>query len=189
MKKIIGFILGCLVWQATTYADVAGYDGVITLKAESGIMRVEHHHDWSATTQDARWKMFSTTKTPFTAENNYSYLLLQDKKTGAALFRSPVPTLTHLWVSPDSKYIVGISNVMLLNPYQLVVFSKTGKRLLERNLVGVSWPGVTQSVTNWIRWYKEPVPKITLVEKGETATLSVEDPFGILRQFKFQVVH
>ena len=187
MKKIAGFILGCLAWQATAYADMVGYNGVITLKAESGIVRAEHHHDWSAATQEARWKMISTTQNPFTADNNYSYLALQDKKTGAELFRHPVPALTYLWISPDSKYIVGISKIMLWNPYQLVVFSKAGKRLLERNLVGVRWPGVSQSVTNWIRWYKEPVPKINLVEKEETATLSVEDPLGNMRQFKFPV--
>jgi hypothetical protein len=33
---------------------------------------------------------------------------------------------------------------MLWNPYQLVVFSKSGDRLLERNMVGVNWPGVSE---------------------------------------------
>jgi hypothetical protein len=74
------------------------------------------------------------------------------KATGAELFRRPVPALTHIWISSDSKHLVGISDVMLWNPYQLVVFSKSGDRLLERNMVGVNWPGVSQSVTNWINW-------------------------------------
>ena len=133
--------------------------------------------------------MISTTKNPFSADNDYSYLRLRDKATGAELFRRPVPALTHIWISPDSKYLVGISDVMLWNPYQLVVFSKSGDRLLERNMVGVNWPGVSQSVTNWINWYKEPAPQMTLVEDGMTATLSIEDPLGILRQFQFPAVH
>jgi hypothetical protein len=78
--------------------------------------------------------MITTTKHPFAADNDYSYLRLRDKATGAELFRRPVPALTHIWISPDSKYVVGISNVMLWNPYQLVVFSGSGDRLLERNI-------------------------------------------------------
>jgi hypothetical protein len=171
------------------HADRVGYSKVVDLWAETGTVRAEHHHDWSGATRDARWKMISTTKNPFSADNDYSYLRLRDKATGAELFRRPVPALTHIWISPDSKYLVGISDVMLWNPYQLVVFSKSGDRLLERNMVGVNWPGVSQSVTNWINWYKEPAPQMTLVEDGMTATLSIEDPLGILRQFQFPAVH
>jgi hypothetical protein len=56
-------------------------------------------------------------------------------------------------------------------------------------MVGTIWPGEWESVTNWIKWYKEPVPQITIVEEGTTATLSVEDPRGVLRQFQFPAVH
>jgi hypothetical protein len=97
-------------------ADVIGYSGIVDISAETGVVRAEHRHDWSAKTRDARWKMMSTTKDPFTSENDYSYLLLRDKATGAEIFRGPVPALTYLWISPDSKYVVGVSNVMLLEP-------------------------------------------------------------------------
>ena len=175
--------------STSAHADRSGYSKVIDLWAEAGSLRAEHHHDWSNATHDARWKMISSTKSPFGADNDYSYLRLRDELTGAALFRRAVPALTHIWISPDSKYVVGLSNVMVWNPYQLVVFSKSGDRLLERNMVGVNWPGVRQSVTNWINWYKEPVPQITIVEDGTIATLSVEDPLGVLRQFQFPAVH
>jgi hypothetical protein len=178
-----------VVTSTSAHADRSGYSKVIDLRAEAGSLRAEHHHDWSNATRDARWKMISSTKNPFGADNDYSYLRLRDELTGAELFRRPVPALTHIWISPDSKYVVGLSNVMVWNPYQLVVFSKSGDRLLERNMVGVNWPGVRQSVTNWINWYKEPVPQITIVEDGTTATLSVEDPLGVLRQFQIPAVH
>jgi hypothetical protein len=116
--------------------------------------------------------MISTTKNPFSADNDYSYLRLRDKATGAELFRRPVPALTHIWISPDSKYLVGISDVMLWNPYQLVVFSKSGDRLLERNMVGVNWPGVSQSVTNWINWYKAA----GTAEQGGDGRTGIVDP-------------
>jgi len=182
--------LWLLVAMSTSaHADMVGYNKVVDLWAEVGTLRAEHHHDWSYVARDARWKMIFSTKNPFSADNDYSYLRLRDNRTGAELLRRPVPALTHIWISPNSKYIVGISNVKLWNPYQLVVFSRSGNLLLERNMVGVKWPGVWESVTNWINWYKEPVPQITVVEEGATATLSVEDPRGILRQFQFPAVH
>jgi hypothetical protein len=183
-------IIRTALWQlvatsTSAHADRAGYDKVVDLWAAAGTLRAEHHHDWSGATRKARWKMISSTENPFGADNDYSYLRLRDNATGAELFRRPAPALTHIWVSPNSKYVVGISHVKLWNPYQLVVFSKSGDLLLKRNMVGINWPGVFDSVTNWINWYKEPVPQIAVVEDGTIATLSVEDPRGVLRQFQF----
>jgi hypothetical protein len=175
--------------SAAAHADAIGYQGIVSLSAETDSVRAEHYHDWSSKTRDARWKMISTTKDPFTADNNYSYLRLRNKATGAELFRRPVPALTYIWISPDSKYVVGISHVMLWNPYQLVVYNKNGDRLLERNMVDVKWPGVSRSVTNWIGWYKQPVPEMNITKDGATAILSVEDPAGVLRQFQFSAGH
>ncbi len=166
-------------------ADFAGYSKVVDLFAETNILRAEHHHDWSESTRSARWKMISTTKDPFSADNDYSFLRLIDKASGAELFRRPVPALSHIWISKDSRYVVGLSNIQLWNTYQLVVFSKSGARLLERDMTGVHWPGVSRSVTNWIHWYREPSPRISLVEKGRLATLTIEDPRGVSRDFYF----
>lgn len=77
---------------------------------------------------------------------------------------------------------------MLWNPYQPVVFNRTGDRLLERNMVGVNWPGVSRNVTNWINWYKEPVPQMKIVKEGATASLFIEDRLGVLREFQFPTV-
>ena len=167
-------------------ADAIGYSQVLDLRTESGTIMAEHHHDWSDATLAARWKMSSTTKDPFTAENTYSYLRLLDKMSGKERFKKPVPALTYLWISPDSRYIVGLSNVMLSNPYQLVIFSRSGRRLLERNFIGDTRPGVSQSVTNWVHWYKEPVPILRLTENQKSMILTIEDPIGKLREFRFR---
>jgi hypothetical protein len=52
----------------------------------------------------------------------------------------------------------------------------------------MSLPGASESVTNWIDWYREPVPKIAIVENGTTATLSIEGRLGGFHQFQFPVV-
>jgi hypothetical protein len=170
--------------SSAAHADRVGYNGVVDLSAETETLRAEHHHDWSLVPCAPR-KTISTTEHPCATDNDVSSLRLYDKTTGVELFRRPVPALTHVWISPDSEYVVGLSKVMLRNPYQLVVFNRTGDRLLERNMVEVNWPGVAQSVTNWIYWYKEPVPQIKIVKEGATATLFIEDRLGVLREFQF----
>jgi hypothetical protein len=165
-----------------------GYSGTANLSAETADVRVEHGHDWSNVTDDSRWKMMSTTKNPFTAENTYSYLELREKATGAVVFRRPVPALSYIWISPDAKYVVGISHIKLTNPYQLVVYSRSGDRLFERDFVGMKLTGAKESVTNWIHWYKEPDPKIAISEHGATATLFIEDRHGGFHQFQFTAV-
>jgi hypothetical protein len=101
------------------------------------------------------------------------------------LFRVPVPALTYIWISPDSKYVVGLSNIKLWNPYQIVVYSRSGERLFARGLVGANLPGEAESVTNSVIWYKEPVPKIEMTEDSSTVTLIVENPLGGSNQFQF----
>lgn len=178
-----------MVWvSSSAQADRVRYDRVVHLSAETADQRVEHGHDWSDATRASRWKMISTTKDPFTAENNYSYLQLREKTTGTVLFRRPVPALSHIWISADAKYVVGISNIKLWNPHQLVVYDRSGDRLLERDLVGSHLTGVTGSVTNWIHRYKEPKPKIAISEDGTNAILVVEDPLGGFHQFQFTAI-
>ena len=68
------------------------------------------------------------------------------------------------------------------------MYSNSGDRLLERDIVSISLLGASESVTNWIDWYREPVPKIAIVENGTTATLSIEGRLGGFHQFQFPVV-
>jgi hypothetical protein len=164
---------------------MVGYSKIVDLRAETAEVVAEHHHDWSKATQEARWKMISGAKDPFTAENTYSYLSLTDRASGRRIFRRPVPALTYLWISPDSGYVVGLSDVKLANPYQLVVFSRSGQRVFERRITAESWPGVLESVTNRVDWYKEPTPAISLRSNRGEVVLSIEDRLGTPREFRF----
>jgi len=47
----------------------------------------------------------------------------------------PSPALSYLWVSPDGRYIVGMSDIQIHNPYQLVVFDETGTIRLREHVV------------------------------------------------------
>jgi hypothetical protein len=119
---------------ATCRADRVGYNQVRVLRKQNSELLIEHHHDWSHRTESQRYRMITTHQDPFRADNNYAFIKCTDKATGRPLFRMPTPALTYLWMSPDSKYIVGLSNIKLDNPYQLVVFDRAGKLLFKQHI-------------------------------------------------------
>ena len=110
------------------------YGEVRDLRAEGPELIVDHHHDWSGLTSKRRSMMMATHQNPFTSENNYAYVSVKDKGTGALLFRRPSPALSWIGVTADSRYVVGLSNIHLDNPYQLVVFDRTGQLLAKQHV-------------------------------------------------------
>jgi hypothetical protein len=179
-------LLFLLLAPATSYADAVGYAKVADVRVEGKSIVAVHRHDWTRATEKARFTMITTTRNPFTKENTYSYLRVTDRTSGRELFRAPVPALTHLWISPDSRFIVGMSHIKLWNPYQLVVFDRSGNRLLARSINASSWPGVQESVTNFVNWYKWPAPSIAIRKAGDAMVLSIEDRLGTQREFRFE---
>jgi hypothetical protein len=125
------FILG---GAASAFADAAGYSEKVLLREESANYIVIHFHDWSSATHQERWKMISTHQDPFTAENNYAYLRCINKRTQQVIFQKPCPALTRIAISKDERYIAGISDIKLRNPYQMVVFSVKGELIKKRHI-------------------------------------------------------
>ncbi len=167
-------------------ADRVGYSLVFDCKAVSEDIIAEHHHDWSESTRAARWKMISTDKDVFNSKNTYSFLRVVGRRDSRQKFQVPVPALAHLWISPDSRFIVGVSNIKLWNPAQLVVLNARGTVLLAKSIQASSFPGATESVSNWVTWYKEPSPAISIQATGSSYTLSIEGNNGEKRIFEFR---
>jgi hypothetical protein len=175
-----------LLGAAVALADAVGYAKISDIHEDNGVLLVEHHHDWTRATEPARYKMITTTHDPFTAENTYSWMRVVEKASGRELFRAPVPALTQLWISPDSKYVVGMSSIKLWNPYQLVVFTRSGKRVFEKDFTGDTTHGIQESVTNAILWFKDPTPAIRLEDTRGDVRLWIEDRLGKPREFRFK---
>jgi hypothetical protein len=169
-------------------ADAVGYSGILDCRAESELLSAEHHHDWSEATHAARWEMISTTKDVFTSNNSYASLVVRNKQNHAQLFRVPTPALTQLWISNDSGFIVGISNIKLWNPVQVVVFNSQGALVLAKSVDSSSFPGVSESASNWVHWYKEPQPRISIESKGDSYSLHIEGNNGVDRVFMIEGV-
>lgn len=179
-------VLALLFLAPFAWADRVGYQGIFDCRVESEVLSAEHHHDWSRATRDARWEMISTTQDVFTPKNTYASLVVTDKNSGAVLFRVPTPALRYLWISGDSKFIVGRSDIQLWNPVQVVVFNSKGRLALARHVGYGSFPGVSVSASNWVHWYKETEPKISIETRGDSYTLHVEGNNGADRTFEFK---
>lgn len=116
--------------------DFAAYEEIKDLRAEGADFVVDHHHDWSEATRKSRYKMITTHQDPFTPENNYAYISAKRKDTGALLFRQPSPALSWLGVTADSRYIIGLSNIQLDNPYHMVVLDRSGRLIAKHHVSG-----------------------------------------------------
>jgi hypothetical protein len=233
------FFLILLALHIHMFPDATGYSEKKLMTISDKRITVVHKHDWTESTKKARWKMFLGDQNPFTKKNNYASLGGIDNNSHYFLFKSPTPALTYLFISEDSKFIIGLSNIKLLNPVQLVLFDIGGnllfytsisvdeakmspsefsvfekkyprdasklKRLKRIYHIGdfiyincgtipplserawdylYAWNGpshlsknFTESVTNFVDWYKEPDPEIQLkYENGTVSSISLLDP-------------
>ncbi len=164
-------------------ADFSGYSDTLRVILTTKNFVIIHYHDWSDTTRASRWKMISTHNNPFTTANDYAFVECRERKSGKLIFKTPSPALKKLFLSPDEKYIVGISDIKLWNPYQFTVYSMDGK-LIDKRAFGLGAKNdlkipVSESVTNWVWWYHETdqAPRFNYVA-GKLVAVSLRDLNG-----------
>ncbi len=114
-------------------ADWASYSDSVEIRIESENFIIIHFHDWTLHSKDKRYEMISTHQDLFNQDNDYSYIECIDKQTDSVIFRKPCPALTHIEITPDEKYITGISKIKLWNPIQLVIFDTEGQLIKKRH--------------------------------------------------------
>jgi hypothetical protein len=117
-----------LLFVRGTYADVYRYGGRHEIETNNGTVSFRHVHDWSSEKLQPLFFDLTHHDRFFSSANDFSYVELRDS-AGKVLFRSPSPALTKLWISPDSQLLVGFSDVMVYNPYQLMVWQRDGTLL------------------------------------------------------------
>ena len=57
-----------------------------------------------------------------------------NKKTNQVLIKKSCPALTRIEISPDEKYIIGLSKIKIRNKFQLVIFDINGRLIKKRNI-------------------------------------------------------
>lgn len=123
--SIILFTFNC------TYADRAPYKGIKEIRVESKNFIVIHQHNW-------RYKQSLSDKeeeyTKFESLNTSSIICI-NKRNGDTLFKRPCySALTHIIISENEDYIIGLSNIKCNNPYQLIIFNLFGDIIKERHI-------------------------------------------------------
>lgn len=127
IKRCLGFALLSFMASADLRADRVSYSGVHEVTAKQGALTFHHVHDWSSPKVSSLFLDTVHHERFFSNANDFSYVELREGRK--VLFRSPSPALTHLWISPEGRYLVGLSSVRLRNPYQLVVWRRDGTLL------------------------------------------------------------
>lgn len=135
------FILLALVSASPVQADFVAYQATREVSANSGTLTFRHFHHWGSSKLYPLFSDITHHERFFSAANDFAFVELRDGNK--VLFRSPSPALTHLWISPDAQIFVGLSNIMLSNPYQLVVWRRDGT-LLHREHISAQVAKLTQ---------------------------------------------
>jgi hypothetical protein len=189
VKRILLVIvcIGVSGLTSNAFSDSRPYSGSLRISDGGKAMRVVHDHtrahgrDWYRSQMGV--KQFS--ECDHTASNQG---ILQVFRRSDRLFCTAVPALTHIWLSPDEKYVVGLSNIMHDNPFQLIVYSTKGELLFQRAIDcrELDIEGCRTSITNSIYWFHETHPGIALQESANgTLELSVNSPFKSRIRFVF----
>jgi hypothetical protein len=131
MNTPVKVIVAIIVAQALpALADMVAYGGKHSLSITNDVYIVNHTHDWSAGQLHELYSDLDHHERFFTKANNFSRITVLERATGREIFSSPSPAITYLWLSPDSRYLVCLSSIMLRNPYQLVIWDLRTKSLV-----------------------------------------------------------
>jgi hypothetical protein len=166
---LVGIFAAILGAVLAASADGVGYAGVREISVDRGNRRLRHSHDWSAKGLAIGRDHSILALDPFSIRNTFGVVVLSDRTTGDVIFSAPSPALTLLWISDDERYLVGLSDIRLWNPIQVVVYDTVGRILAARAVecAASAVPGCGESVTNWVHWFDEKTPDLTLKREGD----------------------
>jgi hypothetical protein len=111
---------------ASSLGDAVPYQGKLALFATNGDRYAIHEHDWSSAKLQKLSRDSSNGDWILSAKNDFSFVQL-NRIGGDILFRRPSPALTKLYIDFDHKLVVGLSTIMVSNPYQLIIWNTHGE--------------------------------------------------------------
>ena len=177
-----------IVIPLNAWPDYRPYNGTVVISDEGIDISITHIHSRS---RDRR-QWYESQVRSF-SECNYTHWtqgILQAFRKSERIFCTAVPSLTFIWLSPDERYIVGLSDIKHANPFQVVAYSITGDLLFRRSIrcedAGIE--GCSESITNHVFWFHEKDPDISLLEKGDdTLELSLNSRVDSRISFVFPI--
>lgn len=122
MSKLLFLVLAFC--STPCFADGSSYGGRHEIAIDGCCGSLRHVHNWSNEENRKLFFDFQNHQKFFSASNSFSYVEYIDR-SGKVLFHYPSPAYTKLWSYRDQIF-VGMSDIMLYNPYQLVVWKRDG---------------------------------------------------------------
>jgi len=161
-NKLIAFLTA--IFSVNLYADVSMYSGNRSIFAREQHYLMLHHHSFNMDGSDARRVV--------------SYVEVLDlSQSGKTIFKINSPLFTHIFISKDGNYFVGISNIKATDNPQLVLYSKSGAELKSWSFScrDLSYNNFcAESLYNYIQWFNESDPYFSIKEDGKVI-ISVDD--------------
>ena len=114
------------------FADKVPYFGSSEIVVESENYKIVHTHDWSL--KDAEWIYYLPFKYHKYRVENFGTIHCINKRNGRTVFKRKCPPLTFIDISDDERFIVGLSNINIHNPSQLVIYNNNGRLLKKRHI-------------------------------------------------------
>ncbi|MBK9992171.1 MAG: hypothetical protein IPP19_15970 [Verrucomicrobia bacterium] len=133
MKHLSFLLILAFVLCGRLTADSTAYNGKLTISAVGGNFGVVHIHDWSSGKIPALFNDLANHEAFLGEANDFSFIQLFDANQ-KSVFLKPSPALTVIWISPDSKFIVGLSSIMRNNPYQLMIWRIDGTLVYKKHI-------------------------------------------------------
>jgi len=127
VKRCLIVFLSSL-FACIAHADYVAYGGTHELSARNGKFTVRHVHNWSSKKVRSLFLDLGYHDHFLSKANDFAFIELRTT-ADKLIFRSQAPALTDLWISPDYEFVVGLSDIKLYNPYQLVVWRRDGTLL------------------------------------------------------------
>jgi len=128
------YIIVLFLFSSTSliFPDSVPYSDIKEISIESENYKIIHFHNWSNETLNERYNMITSEDQNILVNNNYAYINVINKYSMEIVLKIPSPALTHMYISEDERYIVGISNIMIDNPFQLIIIDIHKKEIIKK---------------------------------------------------------
>ncbi len=184
-RSILALFISLFI--SVAFADQP-YDGEVFLKDEGRTYNVMHVHSRQSKPKGLHvWYGGIAKNLDECDHTNGHQGILQIFKGDKRVYCTAPPALTHLWLSPDEKYVVGLSDIYARNSHQLVVYSTEGELLYNRKIEcdELSSFCVTTN-SEYIFWYHQSHPAINLEElESDKLRLTLNDKYKQRFTFTF----
>ena len=153
------------LFVAPTFSDEP-YSGEVFLNDEGRTYRVMHVHSRQSKPNGLHaWYGEIAKNLEECDHTNGNQGILQIFKGNKRVYCTAPPALTHLWLSPNEKYVVGLSDIYARNTHQLVVYAVEGELIYNKKIICDDLNSFcVTSASEYTYWYHQSHPAINLEE-------------------------